>query len=160
MIRIMWLTYQSSLLTLVSHHHDNIKVKSISSVLVKSPSLASHSTLLLSLLIQRRQEGEWQLGRNTVPLMNNLSVYFWVTQWGLNQGAPVMFFHNRRLSGEVSPWRTSVPAVCPAELSPRPQPEAWWHVRESVIISIWHMDGNHFSWTLISWHFKCLNCCD
>lgn len=75
------------------------------------------------------QEGPWQLRRNRVPLMNNLSVYFWVTQWGLNQGVAVMFFHKRRLSGEAPRWRTAVPAVCPVEPSPCPQPEARQRVR-------------------------------
>ena len=100
----------------------------------------------------KRQERQWQWKRNRVPLMNNLSVYFWVTLWGLNQGVAVMFFHKRRLSGGTS-QRTAVPAVCPVELSPCPKPQG-------VIISIWHTDGNYLSWPLISWHFKCLNCYD
>lgn len=29
----------------------------------------------------------------------------------------------------------------------------------SVIIFIWHAQGNYLSWRLISWRFKCLNCC-
>lgn len=61
--------------------------------------------------------------------MNNLSVYFWVTPPGLNQGLAVMFFHKRGLSGEASQQRTAVPAVCPVELSPRLQPEARRRVR-------------------------------
>lgn len=49
--------------------------------------------------------------------MNNLSVDFWVTLWGVNQGVAVMFFHKRGLS-EVTPQRgTAVWAWCPVELS-------------------------------------------
>lgn len=50
-------------------------------------------------------------------------------QWGLNQEVAVMFFHKRGLSGGASGRRTTVPALCPVELSPCPQPEAWQRVR-------------------------------
>lgn len=46
--------------------------------------------------------------------MNNLSVYLGVTWWGLNQGAAVMFFHERGLSGGASRRRTAVLALLPS----------------------------------------------
>lgn len=49
--------------------------------------------------------------------MNNLSVDFWVTLWGLNQGVAVMFFRKRGLSGGRTQRRTAVWASCPVELS-------------------------------------------
>lgn len=97
---------------------------------LQSSSPASRSTLCCLCRFRVGREGHWQLRRHRVPLMNNLSVYFWVTQQGLNQGVAVMFFHKRRLSGGASQRRTAVPAVCPVELSPCPQPEARQHVRE------------------------------
>lgn len=130
------------------------------SQLLQTLRLRATAHFVVSVDSEAGREEQWQLRRNGVPLMNNLSVYFWVTQRGLNQGVAVMFFHKRRLSGGASHRRTAVPAVCPVELSPCPQPEARRRVRDGVIISIWHTGGNYLSWPLIYWRFKCLNSYD
>lgn len=85
---------------------------------------------------------------NGVPLMNNLSVDFWVTLWGLNQGVAVMFFCKRGLSGGTTQKRTAVWASCPVELSLYSGlathqsvssflPEAW---AETISRDLWFLD--------------------
>lgn len=80
--------------------------------------------------------------------MNNLSVHFWVTLWGLNQGVAVMFFRKRGLSGGTTQRRTAVWASCPVELSlysglathqsvSSLLPEAW---AETISRDLWFLD--------------------
>lgn len=92
----------------------------------------------------------WQI----VPMMNNFSVYCWVTPEGLNREVAVMFFHQSRLSGEAP----HCSAECPVELSLCSSPHAQWHV-QPPISPIWHRSGNDLSWPLMPWHFERFNCC-
>lgn len=118
--------------------------------LLQSPLLASQNTLSCLCWFNGGGRGSGRR-RNRVPLMNNLSIYLWVTQWGLNPGVAVMFFHKRKLSGEASRWRTAVPAVCPVELSLRLQPEteARQHIRRCHRFHLTH--GR--KWSLMTSNF-------
>lgn len=148
---MIWWTFERILVTEVKqkkkHPYFNCSVIiMVWLMLLQSPSMTEKKTKKTPSLLERGQKR-----RNSVPLMNNLSVDFRVTLWGLNQGVAVMFLRKRGLSGGTTQKRTAVWASCPVELSLYSGPGDTW---ECAIISTWSVGGNHLSWPLISWHLK------